>query len=58
MKIYFESERGCGIREVKDLDSGARELRAELGYADEVKCYRKAEKADIEWVSAMGGRTS
>ena len=55
MLIYFESGRGCGIREVRDLESGKRAILREAGTYDGVSVVRKATEKDITWVKGMGG---
>jgi len=52
---YFESYQGCGIREARTLEQARKNVLAEVGYAN-FKTVRKAEKTDVAWVRAMGGR--
>jgi len=55
MLIYFETARGCGIREYRDLPSAKVNITRETGTYDPPSVIREATEEDISWVRAMGG---
>jgi hypothetical protein len=55
MKIYFESRKGCGVREARTVESGRKAILREAGEYDGVQVCREATEADIAWVKGMGG---
>lgn len=53
-RFYFESDRGCGIREYRNLERALRGVAREVGDGY-VTVVRKATEKDISWVRDMGG---
>ena len=54
---YFESNRGCGLRELpaRTKTTAYRKLLKETGTYDPPRNVRVASKDDIAWVGGMGG---
>lgn len=55
MILYFESGRGCGLREASNIEAGKRAILEEVGTYTDVSLVRKATKDDILWIVAGGG---
>lgn len=52
--FYFESDRGCGIHEDKDIECATENLCFEVGH-EFLRLVREATEEDVDWVNAMGG---
>lgn len=55
MVFYFESGRGCGLRESKSLEQAKREILHEVGTYEGVTLVQEATDENIGLVLAMGG---
>lgn len=55
MKIYFESDMGCGIRTYPNLKAAEVGIKREVGTANNPHKIRPATDYDLEWVKGMGG---
>lgn len=52
--FYFESDRGCGIRDYRNHESALKGIAREVGEGY-VTVVREATERDIAWVRGMGG---
>lgn len=52
--FYFESDRGCGIREDRNHEAALKSIAREVGDGY-VTLVREATEHDVDWVRGMGG---